>query len=344
MHPEAVRRRAAEFVSRFDGTVLYAVKANPHPVVIEAVVDGGVRHFDAASIGEIELIDDLVPEADISFNNPVKPVSAIREAYHDFGVRDFVVDHLGELEKVLESTGPGVTIQVRVGQPNSEAVVDLSSKFGVDFETANLLLAAIADGGARPAVSFHAGWQAQNPAFYLEMIEAVAALPIATELAYLNVGGGFPSVLMPEGLSLDDYFEAIAHASIPLRAEPGSVLAAPGASILSRVLLRKDDAVYLNDGIYGGLNEHAHYSRPGNHRVLDGSGRPRSGAPVSVTVFGPTCDSLDVLPNRYSLPDDTETGDWIVFEQSGAYSNALTTNFNHLGQMEFVEVQSASQG
>lgn len=339
LHRSSFRQGAAEFVAKFKGTVLYAVKANPHPLVIDSIFEGGVRHVDAASIGEIELVDRLQPDADISFNNPVKPPAAIRRAYDEFGVRDFVVDHHTELEKVDRETGPGITVQVRVGRRNADAVIDLNTKYGATLKEASTLIARILETGATPAVSFHVGWQAQDPGVFARLIERIEQLPEAGELSYINVGGGFPSVLMPAGFTLDNYLAATGNSAIPLRAEPGSALAAAGAYLLTRVLLRKDRAVYLNDGIYGGLNEHVHYPAPGAHFVLDPQGRRRSGQETPMTVFGPTCDSLDVLPHRYSLPDSTRTGDWIVFEQAGAYSNALATNFNHLGRIEFVEVR-----
>ncbi len=341
MHRATFEESAAEFVKKFDGTVLYAVKANPHPLVVNAIFDGGVRHVDAASIGEIEYVANLRPDAVISFNNPVKPAHAIRRAYEDFGVRDFVIDHEAELAKVRDETGPDITVQVRVGRPNAEAVIDLNTKFGTTMKEAARLVVEILRMDVMPAVSFHVGWQTQDPVAYRRILQRIGAMPNAGDLAYINVGGGFPSVLMPPGLTLDDFLAALSGAAVPLRAEPGSALASAGASLLTRVLLRKERSVYLNDGIYGSLNEHAHYPRPGPHAVLDSTGRPRFGRETEVTVFGPTCDSLDVLPNRYSIPDSTQTGDWILFGQAGAYSNALVTNFNHLGDLDIVEVRTA---
>ena len=49
------------------------------------------------------------------------------------------------------------------------------------------------------------------------------------------------------------------------------------------------------------------------------------------TIFGPTCDSNDQLPQAVSLPDNVHEGDWIEFSRLGAYSNALNTNFNGFG-------------
>ncbi|MFQ5549522.1 MAG: hypothetical protein ACE5FV_14620 [Woeseia sp.] len=55
-------------------------------------------------------------------------------------------------------------------------------------------------------------------------------------------------------------------------------------------------------------------------------------------VFGPTCDSIDHLPPEFMLPTDLRDGDWIEFDQVGAYSNALSTSFNGFSSNQFIEV------
>ena len=50
------------FVNKFVGSVLYAVKTNPHPEVIKTVIDSGIERFDVASIEEIKSIRNLVKQ------------------------------------------------------------------------------------------------------------------------------------------------------------------------------------------------------------------------------------------------------------------------------------------
>ena len=82
--------------------------------------------------------------------------------------------------------------------------------------------------------------------------------------------------------------------------EPGRALVADGISVLTRVMLRKANRLYLNDGIYGSFKGCTIGLRfP--YRVLRGvDGLVRGDA--LFTVFGPTCDSLDVLPLQLPLP------------------------------------------
>ena len=101
----AVALAARWFQDNFKGDVLYAVKANPSPWVIETLVAGGVTGFDVASIPEIELVNAHAPDAKLAFMHPVKSRQAIAAAYFDHGVRTFALDTHEELAKLIEATG-----------------------------------------------------------------------------------------------------------------------------------------------------------------------------------------------------------------------------------------------
>eukprot|EP01106_Pelomyxa_sp_JSP_P018565 TRINITY_DN866_c0_g1_i8.p2 TRINITY_DN866_c0_g1~~TRINITY_DN866_c0_g1_i8.p2 ORF type:complete len:146 (-),score=66.16 TRINITY_DN866_c0_g1_i8:814-1251(-) len=47
----------------------------------------------------------------------------------------------------------------------------------------------------------------------------------------------------------------------------------------------------------------------------------------SSTVFGPTCDSLDCVCKNVALPE-LEVGDWLYFENMGAYTSSAHSSFN----------------
>ncbi len=55
---------------------------------------------------------------------------------------------------------------------------------------------------------------------------------------------------------------------------------------------------------------------------------PLPGATMAFRVYGPTCDTLDVLPRPIMLPANIAAGDFIVFDYIGAYSVAVRTSFN----------------
>src|SRR5205814_7603548 len=104
LRPHAARRAALFFVERFPGRSLYAVKANPSPDLLRLLWDAGITHYDVASIAEVRLIHEILPDAVQCFMHPVKAEEAIAEAYFDHGVRTFSLDTLEELDKIVRAT------------------------------------------------------------------------------------------------------------------------------------------------------------------------------------------------------------------------------------------------
>jgi ornithine decarboxylase len=167
--------------------------------------------------------------------------------------------------------------------------------------------------------------------------------------ACIDVGGGFPAAYGDRPVpALDAYMEAIRRGlkqlklspTVEVFAEPGRALVAQGCSLLTQVQLRKDDRLYINDGIYGSLSEMNTVAIRLPARVIRLSG-PVSATMGEFALNGPTCDSLDVLPGTFTLPDDVREGDWIEIDQVGAYSNALATRFNGFYPETFVQVFDA---
>ncbi len=342
--PARIREDCAAFCRGFPGEVYYAVKANPDPQVLQWVVAGGVQAFDVASLAEIEGVHRVLPGARCAYNHPVKQRRSLGIAYQQWAIRDFVVDHRLELQKVLEETGRDIVVQVRVAAPNEAAAVSFNAKFGATAEEAVSLLHTLKGLKVRAALTMHLGWQTTDPSAYQRGIRLLGQLARAADvrLEYLNVGGGFPSILMPEQLTIADFFTAIRQAAdeefgrsaMPLHCEPGSALVTRGGAVLTQVLLVKEDGLYLNDGVYGAMAELIHSRIQPPTRVLGPDGVPRTGPLRRLRTFGPTCDSFDTSPD-FQVPADTREGDWLFLESMGAYSAPLITDFNGLGAHEF---------
>lgn len=349
--PAYIREDCANFCAGFPGEVYYAVKANPDPQVLSWIIEGGVRAFDVASLKEIEEVHQVLPGARCAYNHPIKQRRSLGTAYHQWSIRDFVVDHRLELEKVIAETGRDVVVQVRVAAPNEAAAVSFNAKFGASAEAAVSLLRSLKELKLAAALTMHLGWQTTDPGAYGRGIRLLGQLARAADvrLAYVNVGGGFPSVLMPQQLCLADFFAAIKQAAdaefgpdaMPLHCEPGSALVTRGGAVLTQVLLVKEDGLYLNDGIYGAMAELIHSRIQPPTRVLAPDGQPRTGPLRRLRTFGPTCDSFDTSPEAFQVPADTREGDWLFLESMGAYSAPLITDFNGLGAHEFAILERA---
>ena len=358
MRPDTVALAARWFRDNFKGDVFYAVKANPSPWVIKTLSENGVTSFDVASIPEIELVAAHAPGARMAFMHPVKSRSAIADAYFKYGVRTFALDTHEELAKLLEATGGArdLNLMVRLAVQAEGAAYSLSGKFGVDqMQAPSLLLAARQATDELMGVSFHVGSQCMRPtAFQAAMAQAGRALVRAGVFAdVIDVGGGFPSVypgMIPPDMA--DYVAAIdrGFAEMPvsetteLWCEPGRALVAESSSILTKVELKKGDALYLNDGSYGSLFDAAHTKWPFPVKLYRGAGADACEVEGNLKPFrfyGPTCDSLDHMPGPFWLPEDIREGDYVEIGMLGAYGVAMNTRFNGFGDVETVAVEDA---
>jgi len=345
--PHAAARAARFFVEKFPGKSLYAVKANPSPDLLRVLWDAGVTHYDVASIAEVRLVRATLPEAVLCFMHPVKPRSAIAEAYKIHGVRVFSLDTQEELEKIVDATDQAqdlyLCVRLRVSSDYSE--LSLAAKFGIDLADAAPLLQATRQVADALGICFHVGSQAMTPFAYVQALERVrvAIVDAAVTVDIIDVGGGFPSIYPGmEPPPLEDYFASIHRASesLPISysselwCEPGRALCAEYNSMVVRVEKRRGDELYINDGAYGALYDAAHVGWRFPVRVL---GEDRSGSQKGFSFYGPTCDDADFMEGPFMLPDDIAAGDWIEVGMLGAYGAAMKTAFNGFGQAASIE-------
>ena len=346
LRPHAARRAARFFVDKFPGRSLYAVKANPSPELLGILWDSGVTHYDVASIGEVRLVHETLPDAIICFMHPVKAEEAIAEAYFEHGVRTFSLDTLEELEKIVRATSKDgsaptdLNLLVRIRVSSEHAKLSLASKFGADPREVSTLLMAARQAADALGICFHVGSQAMTPAAFAEAMAEVrnAIVDAAVTVDIVDVGGGFPSSYPGmEPPPLGAYFAVIHQAfealpisySAELWCEPGRALCAEYASVLVRVERRRGDQLYINDGAYGALFDAAHIGwRYPVRLIREAASNVR---PMPFSFYGPTCDDLDHMAGPFELPGDIGPGDYIEIGMLGAYGCAMRTQFNGFG-------------
>ena len=349
-----LRSRARLFVDNFPGAVSYAVKANASPHVLATLSEAGINFWDVASVEEMREVRKVSTAARFHYHNPIKSRAEIREAYVRFDCRRFAIDCREELDKISEVVGRSSDIEIAVRfvlkRLSNSSAHDFSSKFGAEEREAVYLLREAAARGYRVVLTFHPGSQCRSPAAYERHI--IAAHQIADQaevnLAALNVGGGFPADYPDSPApSLEAFFHAIRTATeglfgtdgVKLECEPGRGIVASSHSLLTQVkLVRRGAEVFINDGIYGALLECAQVPElMPRVRVLR-SEKPLGGSEREYTVYGPTCDPLDVLPGRIELPARIREGDYLEFASLGAYGAATATRFNGYGTRDVVPV------
>ena len=312
----------------------YAVKANPNREVLEAVLSAG-SFFEVASISEIDAMFDLnVDMETVLYSNPVKSVPSIRHAAKA-GLIWYSVDCAEEVKKIA-SLKSDAKLYLRIKVCNEGSIWPLTGKFGADSNDTSLIIQTAKELGMKIlGVTFHVGSQCTNLSNWAKAIKIGAN--ILRELSMhgfkpemLNIGGGYPLQINGTEPSIEDIGKSITKAvnclpsKIQILAEPGRFFAGSAGCLVTQVVGIANRSgkrwVYLDAGIYGGLME-----LKADFPISLVS--ERCGEQALWTVAGPSCDSLDVMGEKW-LPKHTQVSDLIYIPNMGAYSTSCASSFN----------------
>ncbi|UPK94947.1 hypothetical protein LCI18_005882 [Fusarium solani-melongenae] len=333
----------------------YAVKCNPDTQIIKLLAELGTG-FDCASKAEIEQVLSLGLSPDrIIYAQPCKTNSYVRYV-KTAGVKQMTFDNSDELYKIAKLY-PGAELFLRIMTDDSESMCRFSMKFGAAMETAEGLLALAKHLGLNVVgVSFHVGSGASDPlAFYKAVRDAHTVFQQARELGFnmrtLDVGGGFSGdtfETMAEVLreALDEFFPP--GCGIDIMAEPGRYYVATAFTIACNIIARrtvedptldgKGYMVYVNDGVYGNFSNIVFDHQTPVAKILRASGKTLyetpsahpvpTGEGVEYSIWGPTCDGIDRVTESIRFDPILDVGDWLYFEDMGAYTKCSATQFN----------------
>jgi ornithine decarboxylase len=333
----------------------YAVKCNDDVQLLKLLSTLGLG-FDCASKGEIsQLLASGVAADRIIYANPCKQNSHVKyAASHDVNFMTF--DSEGELVK-LRKTHPSAMLVLRIATDDSQSVCPLGMKFGAHLaKCKEILQLALEIGSSIVGISFHVGSGCLDASAYGTALKNAAhvfkmGVSMGFDFTVLDIGGGFPGFAPCEdnpSASFKDIAEVVNQGlekhfslwpSLTVIAEPGRFIAAAAFTLSTNVISVKPDVgkdgedtsmCYVNDGVYGSFNcllyDHAKVtpipldSLTGGPNLLAGEGK--------FSVWGPSCDGLDKIHAGCMLPADLAPGDWLVFDNMGAYTLAAASTFN----------------
>lgn len=332
----------------------YAIKCNPNPVILKLLSVLGAG-FDCASKNEISLVADYNKNKNnIIYANPCKDISQIQFARaNDVDLMTF--DCETELYKV-KLFHPYAKMILRIKTDDSKSMCRFNCKFGVDLEEAvKLLMLAKTLKINVTGVSFHVGSGCSSPEPYRKAIQdARKIFAKASELditmTILDIGGGFP------GWDTDTIsFPAIAEVirdelqksfsdipNLEVIAEPGRYFVATSHTLVINVIGKKEVkdgekktfVYYMSNGIYNAFSCIVFdYQKP---VILPFN--ERDGECYDSIVFGPTCDSLDLISSSGCRLPELAIGEYCYVENFGSYTTSSSTAFNGLGDTTSVYI------
>jgi ornithine decarboxylase len=326
--------------------VYFAVKANSDPAIVRTLYKEG-SSFDVASMPEFMIVYDNIRKMPakkrqdwiwdkIIYANPTKPTETLEELNQYKPLVTF--DNREEIFKIKKHA-PNAGLALRLKVPNTGAMVELSSKFGATpGEAVDLILEADKQGLVVEGISFHVGSQTTNFENYVQALSLTASIFKEaedrgyTKMNLLDIGGGFPapydsSVKPLKVLAkiINTEIDRLFPKHIQVLAEPGRFLVASAGYAVSKIIGKAvrdgKTSYYINDGVYhtysGVIFDHCKYPIKSF----------KKGATSLCSVFGPTCDALDVVSMAENLPN-LERDDLVYSENIGAYSHASATYFN----------------
>lgn len=314
-------RRAYDLWTRMFPTIqpFYAVKCCPDPRVIETLAELGAG-FDCASPLEVR----LVRKGEIIYANPCKNPKDL-ELCRQYGVKTTTFDSISELGKLT----PDMNLVLRIKADDPLARCPMGNKFGaVESEWGPLADEAKRLGLRITGVSFHVGSFAQSPdAHSLAIEKASRAFELLKAKGHepdlLDIGGGFSTETLesihPACAAINNALEQYGFKNVI--AEPGRFFVEHAVELHTKVIGLKPDSITIDDSLYGAFN-----------CIVMDHATPTPLAQVNAvprTIFGCTCDGLDVIG---TFPvDPVVIGDTLIWPRMGAYTMAAATNFNGLG-------------
>lgn len=340
----------------------YAVKSNPDEMICKTLHILG-SGFDCASKAEIRQALEMgaLPQ-NIIFANPCKSMEHLLYA-KEVQVQMMTFDNLFELQKIHKYC-PGAKLVLRILPDDSHSLMPFGSKFGASFKDSCALIEKCCELGMDLiGVSFHVGSGCYSSIAWVEALKLARSVfdeaeKRGYEMRLLDIGGGWPghengTLRVSElGKDISPVIDELFSSDVRVISEPGRYFCTESSTLATTIISKRHRVVsgagsasdeeteiqlYISDGVYGSFNciIFDHYKPEPRLLSEDSFMRPLQKS----TLFGPTCDSMDCITKGYEFPE-SEVGEWIYFENMGAYTKAAGSTFNGmpLPEIEYIMV------
>lgn len=318
----------------------YAVKSYPNPILINKLAQSGFG-FDCASKNEICLTQTCTKLASchpisLIYANPTKSPDDIEYAMKH-NVNDYVVDSIEEVEKI-HGIDPAARYVIRMLSHESDSIMKFNKKFGANFSECHAMMDYMAKHDLHfSGFSYHVGSKCRNMDMHKHTIDGILSHCVpygeanGLKTSVIDIGGGFECVQNLADihrLCSDNYLTLFERKGIQLMAEPGRLISSGSLNLITKVIAVRERRIGEESKLYITINDSVYHSFQGkmfDYQLFQP--KPLYNAcknARSCTIFGQTCDSLDVICENVMLPPPA-IGDFLLFENMGAYSLASAT-------------------
>jgi len=319
----------------------YAIKSNPDKRIVSLLQSFGIN-FDCASMEEIKIaLKCGAQPSQIIYANPVKSIEYLLFA-KEYEIDLMTFDSIEELHKIKKCYSTARII-LRIKTNDMYSASKLSFKFGMEKHEIELAIHECKKLNLNiVGVSFHVGSKATDiNAFTTAFNDALYVFDLAYNLGIklyiLDIGGGFTYETVKEFHSVINhtidtlFIKNEKYKDIQIISEPGRFFVETSHTLVLNIIGKKSASesdkhivkYYLNDGIYGSMNNIERDSYIIN--ILPVSNKNIASVPS--IFFGPTCDSYDTIANNVLFPL-CDINDWVYIKNMGAYTRSGACEFN----------------
>ena len=371
---ETIRASLREYVDAFfryrPVRVAYSVKACAL-IGVGAVIAHEGLDASVASVGELQAARRAgFPASRMELHGNAKPDEEVAAALRA-GVGRFVVDGAHDIERLArlaegrrrpQAVWLRVAPGIKVDTHPHLVTGTIDSKFGAPISTGDALAQAreIARTKGLSLVGIHAhlGAQVRDATPYGELARALVAFAnevrgaTGAPITELGMGGGVAVRLRSteEAPDLDDYARAVTQPVRKDRAlrgatiyvEPGRGLVGRAGVALYRVVgTKRVPGVRTFVAVDGGMGDNIRPALYGAEYTAVLAGRANEAGSEEVALAGRYCESGDVLIRSVRLPA-ARAGDVVAIPAAGAYSVAMSSNYNETPRPAVVLIDGAA--
>jgi diaminopimelate decarboxylase len=251
---------------------------------------------------------------------------------------------------------PYSKLLLRLAVDDTNSMCQFNSKFGCKLENIEKLFTLMNTLKLNlVGFSFHVGSGCRSLDSYYNAIKSCReaydiALKNNININIIDIGGGFPGIYSENNINIEQIAETVNRAQrdffskeidddiIKFIAEPGRYFVEKSHILVLNVIGKKREQYinkntgeteeiiiyYLNDGVYGSFNC-IYYDH--NNPIIQPFNERNEKVLYKSKIFGPTCDSIDLIANEIMLPE-LVIGEWVYVENFGAYTTAASSSFN----------------
>ena len=335
------RARALNAIAAIDRRY-YAIKANPHPAILRALVEEGFG-LECVSQGELQRAFEAVPGLDparVLFTPNFAPIHEYQAAFAR-GVT-VTVDNVELLQRWPELfRGRALWLRIDLGHGDGHhAKVNtggLEAKFGLPAQRVEEFVHAARQLDVRiTGLHAHLGSGIETVDHWRRVVDELGGFARRIgSVEVVDIGGGLPIPYSDddEPFDLAAWAQGLAsikavHPMFELAIEPGRFLVGEAGVLLAHATQVVDKDGIRRVGLDAGMNA---LIRPALydawHDILNLS---RLDAPTDgeFDVVGPICESSDVFGRRVKLPAATAPGDAMLVADAGAYGYSMASEYN----------------